>query len=77
MEACNGGQWPAGGDKHQQANLWEGPFMDWPTSPSPSSHHITLKTAKLRNLTSTNPKDLYSHCVQEKANKQKNNTFCA
>lgn len=44
-----------------QDNLWERPFMDWLISPSPSSHHITLKTAKLGNLTSTNPKDLNSH----------------
>lgn len=45
------------------------PFMDWLMSPS-SSHHITLKTAKLGNLTSTNPKDLNSHCVHKKKQQQ-------
>lgn len=71
MEACNGGRGPAGGDKHHQDNLWERPFMDWLISPSPSSHHITLKTTKLGNLTCTNPKDSNSRCVHKK------NTFCA
>lgn len=72
MEACDGGKRPAGGDKQQQDDLWEGPFMDRLLSPSPSSHHITLTTAELGNLTSTNPKDLNSHCVHKK-----NKTFYA